>query len=86
VSDISEWLEEHAEALREVASSSALDVRLVYMIATFVLADLDDEEIDAQLFGHGFSLNGDPDRSSRLASALSDIRCLAARSGWSARS
>jgi hypothetical protein len=79
VSDISEWLDAKAEELERIANSTGMEARLVHMMATLVLADFDDDEIDAQLFGHGFSLNHDPERSAHLGDALKNIRQLASR-------
>lgn len=86
MSDISDWLEANKDALARIGESSGLDIRLVHMMAIFVLAELDDEQIDAQLFGHGFSINGDRRRHSHLVRALRQIRALAKRSEVSAQS
>jgi hypothetical protein len=51
---------------------------VVHLVAVLVLAGLDDEQIDAQLFGHGISVNGQPKCRARLPRALKVIRRLAA--------
>ena len=86
MSAISDWLETNADALAQIGESTGLDRRLVEMTAVFVLAKLDDEQIDAQLFGHGFSINDDRRGHSRLLRALREIRVLAEKNGMPAGS
>jgi len=78
VSDVTEWLEANAETRARLFSQPGLEPRVVHLVAVLVLAGLDDEQIDAQLFGHGISVNGQPKCRARLPRALKVIRRLAA--------
>lgn len=78
MSDLSDWLEANSEALRKIAASTDLDIRVVHLIAALVRADLDDNQIDAQLLGHGLCPDDDQAWPAHLSRALDELRRLAA--------
>lgn len=80
MNDIEAWLEQHDEALSEIAHDNSLETGLVHLSAILVLAGLDNIEVLDQLVGMAHSLNGSRDPLAGAPDAIEAVRHLVSSS------